>query len=226
MKRLFILPLLMLLCLVPMLPAQAASKAEITSVRTATRNDANVPFVRTVLELDSKVTPRLFIDEDGKYVTVTLPNAKIAKNVEKKYNADRNVLSRFSLSQRSSGTDVNIKVPRAVTKSDVNVFTLPGTDKAKKECRVVIDVNDKSGKVKQWMHWNDAKIGIDNTSLSSTYSVKVPSYSSSRSYKLTKGLKDKVICIDPGHGGTDVGAIGKISQEKNITLANSKKIAD
>lgn len=76
------------------------------------------------------------------------------------------------------------------------------------------------------MHWNDAKIGIDNTSLSSTYSVKVPSYSSSRSYKLTKGLKDKVICIDPGHGGTDVGAIGKISQEKNITLAISKKIAD
>lgn len=226
MKRLFILPLLMLLCLVPMLPAQAASKAEITSVRTATRNDANVPFVRTVLELDSKVTPRLFIDEDGKYVTVTLPNAKIAKNVEKKYNADRNVVSRISLSQRSSGTDVNIKVPRAVTKSDVNVFTLPGTDKAKKECRVVIDVNDKSGKVKQWMHWNDAKIGIDNTSLSSTYSVKVPSYSSSRSYKLTKGLKDKVICIDPGHGGTDVGAIGKISQEKNITLAISKKIAD
>lgn len=226
MKRLFILPLLMLLCLVSMLPAQAASKAEITSVRTATRNDANVPFVRTVLELDSKVTPRLFIDEDGKYVTVTLPNAKIAKNVEKKYNADRNVVSRISLSQRSSGTDVNIKVPRAVTKSDVNVFTLPGTDKAKKECRVVIDVNDKSGKVKQWMHWNDAKIGIDNTSLSSTYSVKVPSYSSSRSYKLTKGLKDKVICIDPGHGGTDVGAIGKISQEKNITLAISKKIAD
>lgn len=226
MKKLFILPLLMLLCLIPMLPAQAASKAEITSVRTATRNDANVPFVRTVLELDSKVTPRLFIDEDGKYVTVTLPNAKIAKNVEKKYNADRNVVSRISLSQRSSGTDVNIKVPRAVTKSDVNVFTLPGTDKAKKECRVVIDVNDKSGKVKQWMHWNDAKIGIDNTSLSSTYSVKVPSYSSSRSYKLTKGLKDKVICIDPGHGGTDVGAIGKISQEKNITLAISKKIAD
>lgn len=226
MKKLFILPLLMLLCLVSMLPAQAASKAEITSVRTATRNDANVPFVRTVLELDSKVTPRLFIDEDGKYVTVTLPNAKIAQNVEKKYNADRNVVSRISLSQRSSGTDVNIKVPRAVTKSDVNVFTLPGTDKAKKECRVVIDVNDKSGKVKQWMHWNDAKIGIDNTSLSSTYSVKVPSYSSSRSYKLTKGLKDKVICIDPGHGGTDVGAIGKISQEKNITLAISKKIAD
>lgn len=226
MKKLFILPLLMLLCLIPMLPAQAASKAEITSVRTATRNDANVPFVRTVLELDSKVTPRLFIDEDGKYVTVTLPNAKIAKNVEKKYNADRNVVSRISLSQCSSGTDVNIKVPRAVTKSDVNVFTLPGTDKAKKECRVVIDVNDKSGKVKQWMHWNDAKIGIDNTSLSSTYSVKVPSYSSSRSYKLTKGLKDKVICIDPGHGGTDVGAIGKISQEKNITLAISKKIAD
>lgn len=225
MKKFFILSLLMLLGIAPMLSVQAASKAEITSVRTATRNDANIPFVRTVLEVSSKVTPRLFIDDGGEYITVTLPNTKISKNVEKKYEANRNVVSRISLSQRSSGTDVNIKVPRAVTKSDVNVFTLPGTDKAKKECRVVIDVNDKSGKVKQWMHWNDSKIGINN-SISSTYSVKVPSYGSSKSYQLTKGLKGKIICIDPGHGGTDAGAIGAISQEKNITLAISQKVAD
>jgi len=45
------------------------------------------------------------------------------------------------------------------------------------------------------------------------------------SYNFTPGLKDKVIVIDPGHGGSDSGAIGpnKI-QEKDITLAVSKKI--
>ncbi len=34
----------------------------------------------------------------------------------------------------------------------------------------------------------------------------------------------KHIVIDPGHGGSDPGAIGKISKEKNITLAISKEL--
>jgi N-acetylmuramoyl-L-alanine amidase len=45
---------------------------------------------------------------------------------------------------------------------------------------------------------------------------KVPSVD----YKFTSGLKDKVIVLDPGHGGSDPGAIGlNKTQEKTITLA-------
>ncbi len=223
-KKLFMFPFVLLLFLLPMAAVQAASTAEITSVRTATRNDANIPFVRTVLEVEGKVTPRLFIDKSGKYVTVTLPNAKIAKNVDKKYSADRNVISRITLNQRSSGTDVEFKLPNAITKEDLNVFTLPGVDN-KKIVRVVVDINDKSGKIKQWRHWNDSKAGINNKR-TSTSSLGVPTYPRTRSYKVTKGLKDKVICIDPGHGGTDVGAIGKKFKEKDLTLAISKKMAE
>ena len=222
-KKLFLFPLLMLLCLVPMCMAQAASKAEITSVRTATRNDANIPFVRTVLEVDGKVAPRLNIDESGKYVTVTLPNTKINKKIDKKYKADRNVISRIVLTQRSAGTDVEFRVPRAVTKEDVKAFALPGA-KSKNDTRVVIDINDKSGKIKQWRHWNDSKIGINNSRISPTQIGNASS--GARSYSVTKGLKGKVICIDPGHGGTDVGAVGSVSKEKDITLAISKKLAD
>lgn len=43
-------------------------------------------------------------------------------------------------------------------------------------------------------------------------------------------LKGKVICIDPGHGGTDVGAIGRIGNkeiyEKNITLSIALPLRD
>ncbi len=237
-KKFFILPFLMIFCLCPLFMSQAASKTEITSVRTATRNDANTPFVRTVLEVSNRVTPRLYIDKTGEYVYVTLPNTKMGKTVAKDYKANTNVISKISLTQRASGTDVAFKVPRPITKSDIKVFSLPGmTDKNKSGARVVVDINDKSGKVKQWSHWNDGKIGINTAAQKKTTgtsmnnkkvtvpSVTVPSYSSSQSYSLTKGLKGKIIAIDPGHGGSDAGAIGAYSQEKDITLAISKKVA-
>lgn len=44
-------------------------------------------------------------------------------------------------------------------------------------------------------------------------------------YNVTPGLKDKVIVIDPGHGGSDSGAIGPgKTQEKTITLAIAQKV--
>ncbi|MGN0948299.1 MAG: N-acetylmuramoyl-L-alanine amidase, partial [Megasphaera sp.] len=53
----------------------------------------------------------------------------------------------------------------------------------------------------------------------------VPAYSSSKTYSLTKGLQGKTIAIDPGHGGSDSGALGAYSKEKDVTLAISKKVA-
>lgn len=44
-------------------------------------------------------------------------------------------------------------------------------------------------------------------------------------YNFTPGLKDKVIVIDPGHGGSDPGAIGPTGiHEKTITLAIGQKL--
>lgn len=241
-KKIWMLPLIMLICLIPMVSAHAAAKTEITNVRTATRNDANTPFVRTVLDVSGKVNPKLYIDNSGEYVFVTLPNTSIGKKVDKTYKPNSNVISRVKLSSRSAGTDVTIKVPQAVTKNDVKVFTLPGATGAKGSSRVVIDINDKSGKVKQWSQWSTDK----NSKTTSKPAVKpsstwksptktttpakpsattVPVYASSQSYSLTKGLQGKTIAIDPGHGGSDSGAVGAFSKEKDITLAISKKVA-
>jgi N-acetylmuramoyl-L-alanine amidase len=44
-------------------------------------------------------------------------------------------------------------------------------------------------------------------------------------YNFTPGLKNKVIAIDPGHGGSDPGAIGmNKTQEKAITLAVAQNV--
>jgi N-acetylmuramoyl-L-alanine amidase len=41
----------------------------------------------------------------------------------------------------------------------------------------------------------------------------------------TKNITIETICIDPGHGGTDIGAVGKSGlQEKDITLKISQKL--
>lgn len=41
-----------------------------------------------------------------------------------------------------------------------------------------------------------------------------------------KGLKDKVIVLDPGHGGIDPGAHGERNNEKDLTLATAKKVKE
>lgn len=44
-------------------------------------------------------------------------------------------------------------------------------------------------------------------------------------YNFTAGLRNKVIAIDPGHGGSDPGAIGPNRlQEKTVTLAVAQKV--
>lgn len=46
-------------------------------------------------------------------------------------------------------------------------------------------------------------------------------------FSFTAGLKNKVIAIDPGHGGSDPGAIGPSRyQEKTATLAVAKNVQD
>ena len=51
--------------------------------------------------------------------------------------------------------------------------------------------------------------------------AKSVSVAASKIYKSTKG---KLIVIDPGHGGSDSGAVGNGLKEKNVVLATSKKL--
>ena len=224
-KKIFLFSLLALLCISPVTQADAANKAQITNVKVVTRNDADTPFVRTVLEVSSPVKPKVVLDTGGKYVTVSLPYTRIGKNVDTSYKANEHIISRIKLDEQLYTTDVNIKVPQVLSKNDIKVFSLPSDVKNHRPDRVVIDINDKSGKVKTWNHWKEQE---DDKNAGFTVPVK-PSYkypakTTTSNYRVTPGLKGKIICIDPGHGGSDSGALGLKSKEKDITLAISKNL--
>lgn len=112
----------MILCILPLYQVAAAEATEISAVRVATRNDANIPFVRTVLDVNNKVTPKLFVDKSGQYVTVTLPGTKVAADLQTDYKADENIVSKITLAKRLNDTDINFRLPYKVTTDDIKVL--------------------------------------------------------------------------------------------------------
>lgn len=54
-----------------------------------------------------------------------------------------------------------------------------------------------------------------------------PYYKSTKAFKTNGGIKGKLVAIDPGHGGSDPGAIGKGgTQEKAVTLQIAMKVKE
>lgn len=159
-KKFLIWPLIAAACLLPFGMIQAAAKADITNVRVVTRNDADTPFVRTVLELTSPVQPKFALDKSGYNIIVTLPNTGISRRIDTRPQTNKNVISKLELGSRGQQTEVRIRVPKSVTKKDFKVFTLAGNSRQKLNHRIVIDVNDKSGKIQQWSHYHDSNGSI------------------------------------------------------------------
>jgi len=139
---------------------------------------------------------------------------------------DKNVISQISLAQHMYATDINIRVPQVLNKNDIKIFSLSSDYKNGRPNRIVIDINDKSGTVKQWRQWQSKQQYQENSAADNqnVTAYAVPAYNLNNSYSLTSGLKNKIICIDPGHGGSDSGALGAFSKEKDITLAISMRL--
>ncbi|MGE1063246.1 N-acetylmuramoyl-L-alanine amidase [Megasphaera paucivorans] len=224
-KKLLLIPILAIMCICPLFPVHAANST-ITNVKVVTRNDAEVPFVRTVLEVTNTVKPKAVLDNTGKYITISLPNTQIADGVAHTYTGDKNVISQISLAQHMYATDINIRVPQVLNKNDIKIFSLSSDYKNGRPNRIVIDINDKSGTVKQWRQWQSKQQyqGSGAADDQNVTAYAVPAYNLNNSYSLTSGLKGKIICIDPGHGGSDSGALGAFSKEKDITLAISMRL--
>lgn len=190
MKRFLFTFLLLIMAFIPAALANAA-KAEVTDVRWVTRNDAAVPFVRVVLDLDKPVKATASIDSSGLTTVVTLKNTSMAK-APKRLTMNADIAATATVIEAGNDIKVSIQTPRPLDVEDVKVFPLKADKANKKPPRLVIDIKKKV---------------IEK--------VVRPAR-----YKVTPGLGDKVIVIDPGHGGSDPGAIGPHKvMEKNVTLS-------
>lgn len=180
--------------------AQAAS---VTDLRWTTRNDGNPPFVRIVMDLTDKVQAEAALDKSGKNFEVILRNTTMAGQ-PRDYQMDSSVMSLVTTSQVGKDLHLDADLVSSHTMKDIKVFSLPADSKAKKPQRLVIDIPR-----------------LANNYTPQSYNI------SSQDASVLKG---KVICIDPGHGGTDTGAIGQLNgqdvYEKNITLSIALPLRD
>ena len=89
--------------------------------------------------------------------------------------------------------------------------------KAAKSVRAEKNKDQKSGRKRG--REQDSELQI--STIDESQGAKSVSVAAGKIYKSTKG---KLIVIDPGHGGSDSGAVGNGLKEKNVVLATSKKL--
>ncbi|MCI6030548.1 N-acetylmuramoyl-L-alanine amidase family protein [Dialister succinatiphilus] len=216
--------LFLILAAILMLPSASgvlAKDAQVTALRWTSRNDGNPPFVRIAMDLSKAVHAEAAIDDAGKNFEVVLKKTSMGR-VASQYDMDPRAIDFATLSEKDGDTYLDVALSKPQKIDDIRVFALRPDAKMKKPHRLVVDIPVIGAKQTY------TKKASSAVSSSPASSYKKQSYNVSSDAKSV--LKGKIICIDPGHGGTDVGAIGHIGgkdvYEKNITLSIALPLRD
>lgn len=216
--------LFLILAAILMLPSASgalAKDAQVTALRWTSRNDGNPPFVRIAMDLSKAVHAEAAIDDAGKNFEVVLKKTSMG-SVASQYDMDPRAIDFATLSEKDGDTYLDVALSKPQKIDDIRVFALRPDAKTKKPHRLVVDIPVIGAKQTY------TKKASSAASSSPASSYKKQSYNVSSDAKSV--LKGKIICIDPGHGGTDVGAIGHIGgkdvYEKNITLSIALPLRD
>lgn len=216
--------LFLILAAILMLPSASgalAKDAQVTALRWTSRNDGNPPFVRIAMDLSQAVHAEAAIDDAGKNFEVVLKKTSMG-SVASQYDMDPRAIDFATLSEKDGDTYLDVALSKPQKIDDIRVFALRPDAKMKKPHRLVVDIPVIGAKQTY------TKKASSAASSSPASSYKKQSYNVSSDAKSV--LKGKIICIDPGHGGTDVGAIGHIGgkdvYEKNITLSIALPLRD
>lgn len=216
--------LFLILAAILMLPSASgalAKDAQVTALRWTSRNDGNPPFVRIAMDLSKAVHAEAAIDDAGKNFEVVLKKTSMG-SVASQYDMDPRAIDFATLSEKDGDTYLDVALSKPQKIDDIRAFALRPDAKMKKPHRLVVDIPVIGAKQTY------TKKASSAASSSPASSYKKQSYNVSSDAKSV--LKGKIICIDPGHGGTDVGAIGHIGgkdvYEKNITLSIALPLRD
>jgi len=210
-------------------PAEAAQAASITDLRWKTRNDGDPPFVRIVMDLTRSVKAEATISSDGKDFQVILRNTAKGK-AQHQYEMDPRAISFATVSEKDGDAYLDVALSKTQKMEDIRVFALRPDASKKLPHRIVVDIPLTGAKSSKRTAEEKAarKEAANEIKAEAAKAPAGKKYNVSSDAK--KILKNKVICLDPGHGGSDVGAIGNLGgkdiYEKNITLAIAIPLRD
>ena len=217
--------------------AQAASLAQIKNVRV----HADKEKVRIVVDADGEVDYKSMTLASPGRVVVDLSGARLSPSVAKSQKIESQFATKVRLGQFDP-TTVRIVVETEMYKSSSNydVFSLEG---GSVPYRVVMDFGNLSGSVGSASSAGGTSSGGSNIDFergrnpsgevetaggsddaSSAGAASVPARPRSQS-SAAPGIDGKRIVLDPGHGGSDTGAIGPTGvTEKSIALRIAKRL--
>lgn len=242
MKRIFFyIHLLLLTTLCLLLPISAASAAEddfserISGMAeiTGIRDSFNGDKTRIVIDATKPVKYKKMVLSGPDRVVVDIENAWLSPKVDKHIHIDNRFVGGVKIAQFDPKT-VRVVVETKVGKNNYNVFSLEG---GTTPGRVVLDFGNLTNS-------DDAQIDMSKTgshpSTPKTEPAKPrtktepepaekqePAGGEDMDGELAgiTGLKGRIIVIDPGHGGSDSGAIGPTGvMEKSVTLRVSNEL--
>ena len=208
-----------------------AKDAEITDLRWTARNDGDPPFVRIVTDLTKAVQAEAAIDKSGKNFEVILKNTQKSFSGSQ-YDMDPRAIDFTTVSEKDGDTYIDVALTKPQKIDDIHVFALRPDAKLGKPHRLVIDIPILGAK----KSYTKPAASTENTTTKKPAAKKPAAEKEAPPQKVSvpadarKILKGKIICLDPGHGGTDVGAIGhkgnKEIYEKDVTLSIALPLRD
>ncbi len=211
-----------------------AAKSEITDLRWTSRNDGDPPFVRIAIDLTHAVRAEAAMDSDGKNFELLLKDTSMGK-AKAQYDMDARAIDYATVSEKDGNTYLDVAFTQAQNMDNISIFALRPDEKLGKPHRLVVDIPVPGAKQtykKAETTPSDAK-AVPKKKKATTKSQKATTTETKKATTTSSSsapLKGKIICLDPGHGGTDVGAIGKRGgkdiYEKDITLSIALPLRD
>lgn len=202
-------------CLFATLTASAA--ATVTDVNWGV-NQYNV--LRFVVDLTE--SSRYNIDVDGNQLYIRVPGAGLGSKVARRSTIKSDLAKSMSVQRDNGRVTIRIPMEKRIRRSEVHSFMLRQDPRTGRPPRIVIDVesNKKSVASKSYGATSvNRRPTPAGTQKGNGSPAAVPAYTN---YKVGGGLSGKTVTIDPGHGGSDPGAIGlKGNKEKTSALAIS-----
>ena len=186
---------------------RAKDMAKITGIRIG-RMDGNV---RIVVDSDRPISYRQRVLANPTRVVVDVQNAWIVPAYKKNITVDSSLVSGVRAAQFDAST-VRIVVETSVGKDGYKVFALSGG-----KPRIVMDFGAAPG--------GSAGTKKPPESVQPRGTDGGENNSNDRDISAITGMKGRKIAIDPGHGGSDSGAIGPTGiMETSVTSAVSSSV--
>ena len=202
---------------------RAGSMSEIKAVRVSTASDKT----RIVVDGSKETTYKVSVLSNPQRIVVDIQNAWLSPDVKKSTLIDSRFAKVVRIAQHDNST-VRVVVESTMGKNNYKVFALQGGTSA---YRVVMDFGNLGSSSKNsGIDFNPqpktdtgssttASSGTSSSSSQDSGSSTGTTVESDREPSFSPGLQGKVIALDAGHGGSDVGAIGPTGvTEKGVTL--------